>query len=172
MKVIYDLMEAVGNRSSTNQILEKATESLFENYPRVDKVSAFLFDDGKQRMEEIVSRSKQDGDGKRSSYTKAILDEVVQEGKIVTLYLKADAAREGFTKVLDTLALITVICLPLMTGDKARGAIYIEGFQESQPVRKEDFLLLKTVKCLFELSLQISDQSKDDANQTRNQKRG
>jgi transcriptional regulator with GAF, ATPase, and Fis domain len=123
-------------------------------------------------MVELVSRSKQDNDGKQSSYTKAILDEVVQEGKIVTLYLKADAAREGFTNVLDTLALIAVICLPFMTGDKTCGAIYMEGFQESKPVRKEDFLLLKTIKCLVELSLQISDLSKDDANQTRNRKRG
>jgi pSer/pThr/pTyr-binding forkhead associated (FHA) protein len=171
MKFIYDLMEAVGKGLSTNQLLEKATESLFEIYPRIDKVSAFLFDDGKNRMEEIASRSKQDNDGKRSSYTKAILDQVVQEGKIVTLYLKADAARDGFTNVLDTLALMAVICLPLMTGHKRRGAIYIEGFQESTPVRKEDFLLLKTIKRLLELSLQIADLSKGDAKQRRNRKR-
>lgn len=153
MRFIYDLMESVEEGSSMIQLLEKVTEGLFEIYPRVEKTSAFLFNDKKKRMEEIVSRSKQDNEKKRSSHTKAILDQVVQEGKIVTLYLKADAARNGFTNVLDTLALTAVICLPLMTRNKIRGAIYVEGFQESNPVSKEDFLLLKAIKRLLELTL-------------------
>lgn len=39
---------------------------------------------------------------------------------------------------------MAVICSPLMVSEKVRAAIYIEGFRESNPVRKEDFLLLKT----------------------------
>ena len=170
MNFIYDLLQPMGEKSSTNQLLEKVTEFLFESYPRIDRVSAFLFDDEKNRMEEVVSRSKQDNDKKRSSYTKAILDQVVQDGKIVTVYLKADAARDGFTNDLDTLAVMAVICLPLMTGEKVRGAINIEGFRESNPVRKEDFLLMKTIKGLLELSLQIADLTKGGAKQSRNRK--
>ena len=170
MNFIYDLLQLMGEKPDTNQLLEKVTESLFESYPRIDKVSAFLFDDGKNRMEEIVSRSKQDSDKKKTSYTRAILDQVVQDGKIVTVFLKADAARDGFTNVQDTVALMAVICLPLMTGEKVRGAIYIEGFRESNPVRKEDFLLLKTIKSLLELSLQIDDLAKGAAKQSRNRK--
>src|SRR5512136_2754870 len=170
MNFIYDLLQPMGEKASTNQLLEKVTEFLFESYPRIDRVSAFLFDDEKNRMEEVVSRSKQDHDKKRSSYTKAILDQVVQDGKIVTVYLKADAARDGFTNDLDTLAVMAVICLPLMTGEKVRGAINIEGFRESNPVRKEDFLLMKTIKSLLELSLQIADLAKGAAKQSRNRK--
>ena len=170
MNFIYDLAALMGEKPDTNQLLEKVAEFLFESYPRIDRVSAFLFDDEKKRMEEVVSRSKQDNDKKRSSYTKAILDQVVQEGKIVTVYLKADAARDGFTNGLDTLAVMAVICLPLMTGENVRGAINIEGFRESNPVRKEDFLLMKTIKSLLELSLQIADLSKGAAKQSRNRK--
>jgi pSer/pThr/pTyr-binding forkhead associated (FHA) protein len=167
MNFIYDLLQLMGEASNTDQLLEKVTESLFESYPRIDKVSAFLFDDGKNRMEEIVSRSKQDSDKRKTSYTRAILDQVVQDGKIVTVYLKADAARDGFTNVQDTVALMAVICLPLMI----RGAIYIEGFRESNPVRKEDFLLLKTIKRLLELTLEIDDLKKGAAPHSRNRKR-
>jgi pSer/pThr/pTyr-binding forkhead associated (FHA) protein len=171
MNFIYDLLQLMGEASNTDQLLEKVTESLFESYPRIDKVSAFLFDDGKNRMEEIVSRSKQDSDKRKTSYTRAILDQVVQDGKIVTVYLKADAARDGFTNVQDTVALMAVICLPLMSGEKVRGAIYIEGFRESNPVRKEDFLLLKTIKRLLELTLEIDDLKKGAAPHSRNRKR-
>jgi len=87
-----------------------------------------------------------------------------------TVYLKADAARDGFTNDLDTLAVMAVICLPLMTGERVRGAINIEGFRESNPVRKEDFLLMKTIKCLLELSLQIAELAKGAAKQSRNRK--
>jgi pSer/pThr/pTyr-binding forkhead associated (FHA) protein len=170
MNFIYDLLQLMGEKPNTNQLVEKVTEFLFESYPRIDRVSAFLMDDEKNRMEEVVSRSKQDNDKKRSSYTKAILDQVMQDGKIVTIYLKADAARDGFTNDLDTLAVMAVICLPLMTGEKVRGAINIEGFRESNPVRKEDFLLMKTIKSLLELSLQIADLSKGGAKQSRNRK--
>jgi hypothetical protein len=168
MNFIYDLLQPMGEKFNANQLIEKVTEFLFESYPRIDRVSAFLLDDEKNRMEEVVSRSKQDHDKKRSSYTKAILDQVMQDGKIVTIYLKADAARDGFTNDLDTLAVMAVICLPLMTGEKVRGAINIEGFRESNPVRKEDFLLMKTIKCLLELSLQIADLSKGAAQHSRN----
>ena len=159
MNFIYDLLQPVGKKSSTNQLLQKVTEFLFESYPRIDRVSAFLFDDEKGRMEEVVSRSKQDTDRRRSQYTKAILDQVVQEGKIVTVLLKADATRDGFTDDMDTVAVMAVICVPLMTGEKVRGAINIEGFRESNPLRKEDFLLMKTIKSVLELSLQRGDRS-------------
>jgi len=171
MNSVYDLLQLMGVVSNTNQLLEKVTESFFESYPRIDKVSAFLFDDGKNRMEEIVSRSKEDSDKKKRSYTRAVLDEVMQGGKIVTVFLRADAARDGFTNVQDTVALVAVICLPLMIGEKVRGAIYIEGFRESNPVRKEDFLLLKTIKRLLELSLEIDDLNRGAAPHSRNRKR-
>jgi hypothetical protein len=163
MKFISDIVQAVGEGSSTNQLLERVAESILDIYPRVDQVSAFLFDDGKKRMEEIASRSKPDRDRKKTSYSRAILDQVVQEGKIVTLYLKTDAARDRFTSVQDTLAFMAVICLPLMSGHKTRGAIYIEGFQENNPVRKEDLLLLKTISHLVELTLRVDNPARDTA---------
>jgi len=167
MNFIYDLLQPMGEKASTKQLLEKVTGFLFESYPRIDRVGAFLFDDEKNKMEEVVSRSRQDKDKKQSSYTKAILDQVVQEGKIVTVYLKADAARDGFTNDLDTVAVMAVICVPLMTGEKVRGAINIEGFRESNPLRKEDFLLMKTIKSLLEMSLQRDDKSKGSEKQSR-----
>jgi phosphoserine phosphatase RsbU/P len=167
MNFIYDLLQPMGEKASTKQLLEKVTGFLFESYPRIDRVGAFLFDDEKNKMEEVVSRSRQDKDKKQSSYTKAILDQVVQEGKIVTVYLKADAARDGFTNDLDTVAVMAVICVPLVTGEKVRGAINIEGFRESNPLRKEDFLLMKTIKSLLEMSLQRDDKSKGSEKQSR-----
>ena len=47
MNSIYDLLQLVGQKPDTNQLLGKVTESFFESYPRIDKVSAFLFDDGR-----------------------------------------------------------------------------------------------------------------------------
>ncbi len=170
MNFIYDLLQLMGDKLNVNELLEKVTEFLFESYPRIDRASAFLLDDEKQRMEEIVSQSKQESDQNQSSYTKAILDQVMQDGKIVTIYLKADAARDGFTNDLDTLAVMAVICLPLMTDGKVRGAINIEGFRESNPVRKEDFLLMKTIKRLLELGLQIADLSKGGGRRSRTRK--
>jgi phosphoserine phosphatase RsbU/P len=167
MNFIYDLLQPMGEKASTKQLLEKVTGFLFESYPRIDRVGAFLFDDEKNKMEEVVSRSRQDKDKKQSSYTKAILDQVVQEGKIVTVYLKADAARDGFTNDLDTVAVMAVTCVPLVTGEKVRGAINIEGFRESNPLRKEDFLLMKTIKSLLEMSLQRDDKSKGSEKQSR-----
>jgi hypothetical protein len=48
-----------------------------------------------------------------------------------------------------------------------RGAINIEGFRESNPLRKEDFLLMKTIKSLLEMSLQRDDKSKGSEKQSR-----
>jgi transcriptional regulator with GAF, ATPase, and Fis domain len=121
-------------------------------------------------MDEVVSRSRKDNNGKRTAYARPILDQVIQDGKIVTVHLKADAARDGFTNDLDTVAVLAVICLPFLNGQKVQGAIYMEGFRESNPIRKEDFLLLKTIKCLLELSLHMSELSKGAAH-LRNQRK-
>jgi len=148
---IYDLLQFILGGPDLNQLLEKVTKSLFESYPRIDIVSAFLFDNEKNGMEQVVSRSRKTNGGKPSAYTKGILDQVVKEGKIVTNYFKEDAVWDGFTNAQDTVELTTVICLPLMNGEKVRGAISIEGFRDSNPVRQEDFLRMKTIKCLLEL---------------------
>jgi hypothetical protein len=157
MNLIYDLLQLMRETSNTNQLLKKVTESLFESYPRIDKVSAFLFDDGKNSMQEIVSRSRHNGAKRQTSYTKGILDQLIQDGKIATAYLKTDAAPDGFANDLETVEHMAVICLPLMATEKIHGTIYIEGFGGSNPVRKEDFLLLKTIKRLFELNFQMGD---------------
>jgi hypothetical protein len=174
MNFIYDLLQFMGEELNTNQLLEKVTGFLFESYPRIDRVSAFLLDNEKNRLEEVVSQSKRENDEKRSPYSKAILDQVMQDGKIVTIHLKADAAREGFTNDLDTLDVMTVICVPLMTRKEVRGAINLEGFQESNResnlLRREDFLLLKTIKRLLELSLKTADLGKSAVQHSRNAK--
>ena len=170
LSFIYDLLQPRGERSSTQELLEKVAQFLLESYPRVDRVSGFLFDEEKNRLEEVVAQSKPGKEKKRSAYTKAVLDQVVQEGKIVTIYLRADAAREGFTNDQDTVAVVAVICLPLMRGDKVAGALHLEGFRESSPLRKEDFLVMKTIKALLEMSLGRDDPGKGGAKQLQNHK--
>ncbi|MGE5842648.1 MAG: FHA domain-containing protein [Deltaproteobacteria bacterium] len=154
MNFIYDLLQPTGGKATVKQFIEKVAGFLIESCPRVDRVSGFLLNDEKNQMEEVVSQGRDDLAQKPSFYTKGILDQVTQEGKIVTVYLKADAAREGFTNDLDTVAVMAVICLPLLSGGKVRGAITVEGFRESNPMRKEDFLLLKTIKSLLEANLE------------------
>jgi phosphoserine phosphatase RsbU/P len=171
MNFIYDLLQFVGEKPNTNQLLEKVTGFLLESYPRIDRVSGFLLNDEKKGMEQVVSQSKRNNDEKRSPYSRAILDQVMQDGKIVTIHLKADAAQEGFTNDLDSLAALTVICLPLMNGKEVLGAINMEGFRESEPLRKEDFLLLKTIKRLLELNLKIAHLAESTAQHSRSRKR-
>jgi hypothetical protein len=148
---VYDLLQFLLGRPDLNQLLEKVTKSLFESYPRIDRVSAFLFDGEKNRMEQVVSLSRKANGGRPSVFTKDILDQAVKDGKIVTNYFKETAVRDGFTNAQDTVALTTAICLPLMNGEKVRGAISIEGYRDSNPVRQEDFLRMKTIKALLEL---------------------
>ena len=171
---IYHLLQFMVERPNLKQLLEKVAEFLLGAYPRIDRVSAFLFNDEKNRMEEVVSQSKENNGKKPSSYTnstKAVLDQVVRDGKTVTIYFKADAARDAFTNGQDRAALTAVNCLPLVTTHKARGAIYIEGSQETNPVRIEDFLLLKTIKRLLELSLEMEDRNVAAEPQSRTRKR-
>jgi hypothetical protein len=66
---------------------------------------------------------------------------------------------------------MAVICLPLMVAEKVRAAIYIEGFRESNPVRKEDFLLLKIIKRVLELSPEKDDVNRSAAPHSGKRKR-
>jgi pSer/pThr/pTyr-binding forkhead associated (FHA) protein len=158
---VYDLLQFLLGRPHLNQLFAKVTKSLFESYPRISRVIAFLFDNEKNRMEQVVSLSRKTNGGRPSAYTKAILDQAVKDGKIVTNYFKEDAMRDGFTNAQDTVAFTTVICLPLMNGEKVRGVISIEGFPDSNPVRQEDFLQMKTIKCLLELGCRQVIQEKE-----------
>jgi hypothetical protein len=66
---------------------------------------------------------------------------------------------------------MAVICLPLMVAEKVRGAIYSEGFRESNPLRKEDFLVLKTINRALELSLKKDDVNRNAAPHSGKRKR-
>lgn len=174
MDFIDDLLQFMVERPKVKQLLEKVAESLLEAYPRIDRVSAFLFDAETNRMEEVVSRRKEITGKKPSSpakSAKAVLDQVVRDGKTVAMYLKADGAAGDPANVQDGGTATAVNCLPLTTTRKTRGAIYIEGAQETNPVRMEDFLLLKTVKRLLDLSLEMEDLSVAAEPQSRTRQR-
>jgi len=101
MDFIYDLLQFMVDRPNLKQLLEKVAEFLLGAYPRIDRVSAFLFNDEKNRMEEVVSQSKENNGKKPSSYTnssKAVLDQVVRDGKTVTIYFKAGCSAGCFYK--------------------------------------------------------------------------
>ena len=157
---IYDLLQFMVGKPNVKQLLEKIAESLLGAYPRIDRVITFLFNDEEKRMEEVVSRSKEGNEKKPFFYTsptKAIVDKFVRHGKTVAIYAKPDAVRDGATNAQDRVVPTAVNYLPLMTAYKTRGAIYIESFQGNNPVRIEDFLLLKAVKRLLELSIVMGD---------------
>jgi len=158
LQLIYKASKLLEQSLEINEVLEMILDSMFETLPRIDGVSIILFDDQKNKLKEVVTRSRQDEAKGAIHYSHTVLDRVAKNGKAIKVSNTTYEVQPEPLESMDTLQIRSVLCVPMIMNKKTRGAIYVDSrrgpFDSS---RKEDLLLLNSLSGFIAAAIEKSD---------------
>ena len=138
-----------------NEILEDALSHLFDTLPRIDRAAILLFDDQKSQVKQVIARSREGKGNGDVRFSKALLNQVVRNGKTVKLsnitYESPNDHPDNERKSQTN----SVLCVPIIHNSKVRGGIYLDshlGFHDG--FRKEDHLMLHRLSSLVAATIE------------------
>ncbi len=158
LQLIYKASKLLEQSLEINKVLDMILDSMFETLPRIDRVSILLFDNQKNKLKEVVTRSRQDEAKGSIHYSHTVLDRVAKNGKAIKVSNTTYEAQSEPLESMDTLQIKSVLCVPMIISKKTRGAIYVDsrrGPYDSS--RKEDLLLLNSLSGFIAAAIEKSD---------------
>jgi len=137
-----------------DEMLKEVLESIFDTLPRIDRASVLLFE--KNKIKELITRSRNGHKLSPARYSRAILDRVARDGMPVkvsnTTYIPDPEKADN----MDTMRIRSVMCAPMVINTKIGGAIYVDSPRGAQDgFRKEDLLLINALSRFLAAAFEI-----------------
>jgi len=138
---IYEVSTLLMQSLDINEISEKIMDSLFHCLKRIDSGSILLVDD-KQELKEIIAKGRNTKKRIKMDYSRTIVNRVLHEGKAVMM---SDTSRENDEDLSESIAIKrikSIMCVPLISKSKIRGAIYVHSVNVPTGFEKDDLYFL------------------------------
>ncbi len=142
LQLMYKISNVLMESIDINEVLKKVMEYLFECLSRIDRGAILLYEESTGDLSEIIARSRNQDKDVTIDYSKTIVNRVIREGKPVSM---SDTSREKDVDLSDSMKALkirSVMCVPLISRSKVRGAIYVDSLSIPHGFRKEDLYLL------------------------------
>jgi transcriptional regulator with GAF, ATPase, and Fis domain len=142
MELIYRVSHVLMQSSDLNEIFEKILDSIFDLLKRIDRGIVLLVDQKTGEISEAVTRARgKKGEG-RLRYDVSVVERVIEENRGMII-LDIDAEEEtDLSATLKLLQIGSLMCVPLISKSRVRGAIYVDSIDKAHGFRKEDLDLL------------------------------
>jgi hypothetical protein len=145
LELFSRVSELLRHRLGINEICEKILEYLMDTLPRVDRAAILLYDDQKEDIKEVISRSRQDPWDEAVRYSRSIVSRVLKEGKSVRMSNTDYEAPDDLSESMSSLQICSAMCVPVISNSEMRGAIYVDSIKVPYGFRKDDLLLLNSL---------------------------
>jgi GAF domain-containing protein len=135
-------------------MLETVLESLLKSLPRIDRATLILLEKEREEIREIISRSREDIEDTTRRYSHTVVDRVIREGKAVRMSNTDFEAPPDLSASVSTQKIGSLLCVPLVSNEKARGVLYVDSLSGPYGFRKDDLLLLNAMSGALALSIE------------------
>jgi signal transduction histidine kinase/ActR/RegA family two-component response regulator len=142
LQLIYNVSRVLMQSLDINQIFEKILDYIFDLLKRIDRGAILLVDERTGKISEMVSRSKENLKESERTYSRTVVNAVLQEGKAVIMSNTMREDRSERSESMEIMKIKSVMCVPLTSRSKVRGAIYVDSVSKPYGFRKEDLSLL------------------------------
>lgn len=142
LQLMYNVSRVLMQSLDINQIFEKILDYIFDLLKRIDRGAILLVDERTGKVSEMVARSKDAIEDSDRTYSRTVVNKVLEEGKAVIMSntMREDEAQRS--ESMEIMKIKSVMCVPLTSRSKVRGAIYVDSVSKPYGFRKEDLSLL------------------------------
>lgn len=140
MELVYKVSDLMKERLSIDEILERVLEYIFDFLKNIDRGVILLIDEKTGEISKVSSKLR-DTSEDATVYCQDVVERVIKEGRGVVV---PDVEAEEQDDLIDTVKLSkieSVMCVPLMSGSRIKGAIYVDSLKEPFGFRREDLSL-------------------------------
>jgi pSer/pThr/pTyr-binding forkhead associated (FHA) protein len=143
MELMLRVSDLLTRSRNIRDTLEEILDCIFNLLVRIDRTAIILLEPDKPKIKEVMYRIREGVKDQR--FSTEVLEHVIQlkEG-----FMISDADTQEGGGVPDTLKLLhikSVMCIPLMSGSKLMGALYVDSITKPYGFRGEDLHLLNAV---------------------------
>lgn len=154
-ELIRKVNSILNGSQDVKDISKNILDHILNHFTRIDRAIIILFKSEKSGKiaEIVISRSRKEADYSGKEYSRVIVDKVIKHEKGIIIL---DVRDEKEVELSDTLKLLnigSVMCLPLMSGSKIRGVIYVDSINKPYGFRKEDLSLLTDLSGLAAIAI-------------------
>jgi transcriptional regulator with GAF, ATPase, and Fis domain len=136
-KVSYKLTEEV----HVNIMLGNVLDCIFDFLINIDRGFIILIDSKTGEFSNVISRCREPGEDQPAVFNRDVVDHVIREGKGI-MFPDPDIKDTGnIEDTLDLSEIKSVMCVPIVSGSKTRGLIYVDTLKETYGFRREDLSL-------------------------------
>jgi 3',5'-cyclic-nucleotide phosphodiesterase len=155
MELIYNVTNVLTESLPVDVILEKILNHIFDVFKRVERGVIIITDIETGEFSNVVSKCRDDSDGSKMMYSRAIVDRVIKEGtSVMIMDDQGEAEANDLTDTLKLLKIRSVMCVPLLSKSKVRGVIYVDSFQTPNGFRKEDLSLFTALSSTVAVAIE------------------
>jgi signal transduction histidine kinase/ActR/RegA family two-component response regulator len=145
LELIYSVSKMLMQSLDLNDLFEKILDHLFELLKRIDRGAILLADAGSGKITRVISRSKDDSKHAARPYSRTVVHKVINEGKAVMMSNTMREDKGNRSESMEIMKIKSVMCVPLISKSKIRGAIYVDSVSKPYGFRKEDLSLLSAL---------------------------
>lgn len=142
MELFYKVSDALMQSLNINETLEKILNYVFDLLKRLDRAVFILVDEKTGEFSKVIIRFKKSSGKKVSMYSRTIVEQVLREGKPITIPNTLGAGAPDPSESMQLMNVQSVMCVPLISRSKVRGVIYVDSVTDPYGFRKEDLTLL------------------------------
>ena len=145
LELVYKVTELLRQSLSIDEIIDKVLENLLDAFPRIDRVAILLFDNKKNEIKRVISRSRLDSEQSHFIYSRVVVNQVMSEGKPVRMADTSSETPDNLETGMATMQIGSVMCVPMISSSEILGAIYVDSILSPYAFRKDDLLLLESL---------------------------
>ena len=145
--LIYKVSNLLMELEGIDEILERLLDWILDLLKRVDRGAIILVDPDTRQVNRVVSKSKKPVRDKKEVYSQEIVARVVREDKPVVIENAHEEAEGDFARTFRLLKIKSVMCIPLISGRHAIGALYVDSIDKPYGFRNGDLFLLSDLSC-------------------------
>jgi phosphoserine phosphatase RsbU/P len=142
MEAVAKVSDALRNRLTLDEILEKILACIFGLFQRIDRGAIILRDMETGQITGVLSRYKNGSHTDPPSYSRSIVRRVLEEGKAFRVRDAFGADSEELSDSIKLMRIRSALCVPMISRSKVRGVIYLDSLKEPYGFRKDDHVLL------------------------------
>jgi pSer/pThr/pTyr-binding forkhead associated (FHA) protein len=154
LKLLSNVSLALETTSGVNEALEKVLQHIFSFLKRIDRGAIVLVDPRTLKVEESICKANKPGAVTTPPYCEKAIHKTVKTRKPMVYSTGYTANEKGLVDTLKVLKIESVMCIPLISGSKIMGAMYVDSLERPDGFRKDDVLLLLDISQRVALAIE------------------
>jgi len=142
LEKIHEVSTLLSQSLNIDEIYEKIMDSLFYCLKEMDSGIMLLIDSNTGELEEKTRRSRDSKEDIKVSYSRAIVNRVIGEGKALVMTDTRQEDQEEFSDSIEKMRLRSIMCTPLIGKSGIMGVIYLHSTSALPGFPKDELFLL------------------------------